>query len=114
LSHLYIKINILPRQARDNYRENSKKVPFSKDFASSATLSSYNFHFDFGIALATNSAMGLDCSSDQPAVETEGQHATVTGVGEEEEEKTLQLFFAIAVFSTFKHGSFDKTGSGQM
>jgi hypothetical protein len=84
------------------------------DFASSATLSSYNFHFDFGIALATNSAMGLDCSSDQPAVETEGQHATVTGVGEEEEEKTLQLFFAIAVFSTFKHGSFDKTGSGQM
>ena len=29
LSHLYIKINILPRQARDNHRENSKKVPFS-------------------------------------------------------------------------------------
>jgi chitinase len=30
LSHLYIKINILPRQARDKHRENSKKVPFSK------------------------------------------------------------------------------------
>ena len=29
LSHLYIKINILPRQARDKHRENSKKVPFS-------------------------------------------------------------------------------------
>jgi hypothetical protein len=29
LRHLYIKINILPRQARDNHRENSKKVPFS-------------------------------------------------------------------------------------
>jgi hypothetical protein len=29
LSHLYIKINILPRQARDEHRENSKKVPFS-------------------------------------------------------------------------------------
>jgi hypothetical protein len=28
LRHLYIKINILPRQARDNHRENSKKVPF--------------------------------------------------------------------------------------
>jgi hypothetical protein len=25
LSHLYIKINILPRQARDKHRENSKK-----------------------------------------------------------------------------------------
>lgn len=48
------------------------------DFASSATLSSYNFHFDFGIALATNSATGLDCASDQPAAETEGQHGTVT------------------------------------
>jgi hypothetical protein len=29
LRHLYIKINILPRQARDEHRENSKKVPFS-------------------------------------------------------------------------------------
>ena len=29
LSHLYIKINILPRQARDEHRKNSKKVPFS-------------------------------------------------------------------------------------
>eukprot|EP01046_Picozoa_sp_COSAG06_P014156 COSAG06_NODE_870_length_11857_cov_5.075693_7_plen_58_part_00 len=29
LSHLYIKINILPRQARDEHSENSKKVPFS-------------------------------------------------------------------------------------
>ena len=29
LSHLYIKSNILPRQARDEHRENSKKVPFS-------------------------------------------------------------------------------------
>lgn len=48
------------------------------DFASSATLSSYNIHFDFGIALATNSATGLDCASDQPAAEAEGQHATVT------------------------------------
>jgi hypothetical protein len=25
LSHLYIKINILPRQARDKHRENSKQ-----------------------------------------------------------------------------------------
>jgi len=29
LRHLYIKIIILPRQARDKQRENSKKVPFS-------------------------------------------------------------------------------------
>jgi hypothetical protein len=29
LRHLYIKIIILPRQARDKHRENSKKVPFS-------------------------------------------------------------------------------------
>jgi hypothetical protein len=30
LSHLYIKINILPRQARDKHRESTqKKVPFS-------------------------------------------------------------------------------------
>jgi hypothetical protein len=28
LSHLYIKTNILPRQARDKHRENSKKGPF--------------------------------------------------------------------------------------
>jgi hypothetical protein len=28
LSHLYIKTNILPRQARDKHRENSKKMPF--------------------------------------------------------------------------------------
>jgi hypothetical protein len=28
LSHLYIKTNILPRQARDEHRENSKKRPF--------------------------------------------------------------------------------------
>jgi hypothetical protein len=27
--HLYIKCIILPRQARDKHRENSKKVPFS-------------------------------------------------------------------------------------
>jgi hypothetical protein len=30
LSHLYIKCIILPRQARDKHRENSKKVPFSQ------------------------------------------------------------------------------------
>jgi hypothetical protein len=29
LSHLYIKCIILPRQVRDEHRENSKKVPFS-------------------------------------------------------------------------------------
>jgi hypothetical protein len=28
LSHLYIKTIILPRQARDKHRENSKKRPF--------------------------------------------------------------------------------------
>jgi hypothetical protein len=28
LSHLYVKTNILPRQARDKHRENSKKMPF--------------------------------------------------------------------------------------
>jgi hypothetical protein len=28
LSHLYFKPNILPRQARDKHRENSKKMPF--------------------------------------------------------------------------------------
>eukprot|EP01046_Picozoa_sp_COSAG06_P039961 COSAG06_NODE_4784_length_3957_cov_4.801970_5_plen_93_part_00 len=28
LSHLYIRMNILPRQARDKHRENSKKMPF--------------------------------------------------------------------------------------
>jgi hypothetical protein len=26
---IYLKINILPRQARDKHGENSKKVPFS-------------------------------------------------------------------------------------
>jgi hypothetical protein len=30
LSHLYIKCILLPRQARDKHRENSKKVPFSQ------------------------------------------------------------------------------------
>ena len=35
-SHLYIKINILPRQARDEHRENSKKVPFSLSSAQRA------------------------------------------------------------------------------
>ena len=30
LSHLYIKGIILPRQARDKHRKNSKKVPFSR------------------------------------------------------------------------------------
>eukprot|EP01046_Picozoa_sp_COSAG06_P030536 COSAG06_NODE_2906_length_6112_cov_6.320971_7_plen_63_part_00 len=29
LRHLYKKCIILPRQARDDHRENSKKVPFS-------------------------------------------------------------------------------------
>jgi len=33
LSHLYIKCIILPRQARDKHRENSKKVPFSLSLA---------------------------------------------------------------------------------
>jgi hypothetical protein len=33
LSHLYIKCIILPRQARDKHRENSKKVPFSRSTA---------------------------------------------------------------------------------
>eukprot|EP01046_Picozoa_sp_COSAG06_P033385 COSAG06_NODE_3403_length_5394_cov_9.380302_6_plen_147_part_01 len=34
LSHLYIKINILPRQARDEHRENSKRgAVFSQGFA---------------------------------------------------------------------------------
>eukprot|EP01043_Picozoa_sp_COSAG02_P038542 COSAG02_NODE_2981_length_7624_cov_3.557475_2_plen_492_part_00 len=70
----------------DQYEMSAKSQPqqlymvghAGTDFASSATLSSYNFHFDFGIALATNSATGLDCASDQPAAEAEGQHATVT------------------------------------
>jgi hypothetical protein len=30
LRHLHIKTNILPRQARDKHRENSKKMPFSQ------------------------------------------------------------------------------------
>jgi hypothetical protein len=30
LRHLYIKCIILPRQARDKHRENSKKMPFSQ------------------------------------------------------------------------------------
>jgi hypothetical protein len=30
LSHLYIKVIFLPRQARDKHRENSKKSPFSR------------------------------------------------------------------------------------
>lgn len=48
------------------------------DFASSAMLSSFNTYFGFGIALATNSAMGLDCSRDQPAFQTEGDHGSIT------------------------------------
>jgi hypothetical protein len=40
LSHLYIKCIILPRQARDKHRENSKKVPFSR----SAALAPINLH----------------------------------------------------------------------
>ena len=36
LSHLYIKCIILPRQARDKHRENSKKVPFSQVAAASS------------------------------------------------------------------------------
>jgi hypothetical protein len=42
LSHLYIKCIILPRQARDKHRENSKKVPFS--------LSNDRFRTDFAAA----------------------------------------------------------------
>ena len=30
ISHLYLKTNISPRQARDKHRENSKKMPFSQ------------------------------------------------------------------------------------
>eukprot|EP01046_Picozoa_sp_COSAG06_P037866 COSAG06_NODE_4316_length_4368_cov_30.639026_4_plen_263_part_00 len=45
LRHLYIKINILPRQARDKHRENSKKVPFSRSvemsFADEKTIIEY-------------------------------------------------------------------------
>ena len=46
--------------------------------AGSAVLSSFNSYFGFGIALATNSAMGLDCTRDQPAFETEGDHGSIT------------------------------------
>eukprot|EP01046_Picozoa_sp_COSAG06_P034079 COSAG06_NODE_3534_length_5216_cov_183.913655_6_plen_233_part_00 len=35
LGHLYIKCIILPRQARDEHRENSKKVPFSLSLTAS-------------------------------------------------------------------------------
>jgi hypothetical protein len=37
LSHLYIKTNILPRQARDKHRENSKKWRFSHRVGNSTT-----------------------------------------------------------------------------
>jgi arylsulfatase A-like enzyme len=37
LSHLFIKCIILPRQARDKHRENSKKVPFSQEQAATNT-----------------------------------------------------------------------------
>ena len=39
LSHLYIKCIILPRQARDEHRENSKKVPFSLRVSARCRLS---------------------------------------------------------------------------
>jgi hypothetical protein len=38
LSHLYIKCIILPRQARDEHRKNSKKVPFSLSGWHGATI----------------------------------------------------------------------------
>jgi DNA mismatch repair protein MSH4 len=50
LSHLYIKCIILPRQARDKHRENSKQVPFSQileAISSSGTVVPNNtFHND--------------------------------------------------------------------
>jgi hypothetical protein len=39
LRHLYIKCIILPRQARDKHRENSKKVPFSRSCCLSSSWS---------------------------------------------------------------------------
>jgi hypothetical protein len=39
LRHLYIKCIILPRQARDKHRENSKKVPFSLRVSARCRLS---------------------------------------------------------------------------
>ena len=45
LRHFYIKCIILPRQARDKHRENSKKVPFSRSvemsFADEKTIIEY-------------------------------------------------------------------------
>ena len=38
LSHLYIKVIILPRQARDNHRENSKKARFVEGVATTPKL----------------------------------------------------------------------------
>jgi hypothetical protein len=37
LSHLYIKCIILPRQARDKHRKNSKKVPFSRTISANSS-----------------------------------------------------------------------------
>jgi hypothetical protein len=37
LSHLYIKCIILPRQARDKHRKNSKKVPFSRSISANSS-----------------------------------------------------------------------------
>jgi hypothetical protein len=63
LSHLYIKTNILPRQARDKHRENSKK-----DAVPSVTHVSQEDHTlqwcDFNVAprvnLATTNFQGDD------------------------------------------------------
>jgi hypothetical protein len=44
LSHLYLKTNILPRQARDKHRETSKKDRFSSGMCEiSVVLSGFFF-----------------------------------------------------------------------
>jgi hypothetical protein len=65
LSHLYIKINILPRQARDNHRENSKQVPFSLSGAVTALAAIpgkeaplLRCHFDIEMIIFTKTGSG--------------------------------------------------------
>jgi hypothetical protein len=45
LRHLYIKCIILPRQARDEHRENSKRVPFSRRAPKCGQNSSFRRRF---------------------------------------------------------------------
>jgi hypothetical protein len=68
LSHLYIKINILPRQARDEHRENSKKVPFSQGLEAADWISFHDEPLDAATQKEQQQGDGDDDDDDDDAL----------------------------------------------